>query len=288
MRPLIVVLALQLPILLPAPRARAFARSLSPDYEAAKARFLKGKDLFLKRQYLKAAEEFEGAYDITKDPVVLFNVGEAYEKAGRLDDAIRAYEGYLLGTPAAQDREEVEKKLIELKKKRSAPPAAESTPPTTTSPPTPLGAQPGTGDHGGTSDKPPAETGSSRVRIAAWVGVGVTAAFLTAAGMLALSAQSRQDDIARMQSFTDATGRPLEFNSGDNKKNFLGLFDDGNTYKDASIVMFILAGAAAAGTVGLFWYDYVDGTQRASAPTRIRFGAIPLPGGAQVGLGWGF
>src|SRR5262249_36213012 len=98
------------------------ARAQQPDYEAAKRHFLTGKDLFEKREYNRAAVEFEAAYEITKDPVVLFNVGESYEKAGKLDEAIRAYEGYLAGTPTAQDREDVERKITELKKKRSNPP----------------------------------------------------------------------------------------------------------------------------------------------------------------------
>src|SRR5262249_13460853 len=93
----------------------ATALAQQPDYDAAKRHFLNGKDLFEKHEYARAATEFEAAYEITKDPVVLFNVGEAYEKAGKPDEAIRAYEGYLSGTPQAQDREDVEKKITDLK-----------------------------------------------------------------------------------------------------------------------------------------------------------------------------
>src|ERR1051326_5328920 len=98
------------------------AHAQQPDYEAAQHHFASGKELFEKGAFLRAATEFEAAYEITKDPVVLFNIGEAYEKAGKLDESIRAYEGYLAGTPTAQDREDVERKITELKKKRSAPP----------------------------------------------------------------------------------------------------------------------------------------------------------------------
>src|SRR5207245_4822162 len=86
-----------------------------PDYAAAKRHFLAGKDLFEKRHYLRAADEFQAAYDITRDPVLLFNVGEAYEKAGRNEEAMRFYEGYLAGVPAAQDREDVERRITTLK-----------------------------------------------------------------------------------------------------------------------------------------------------------------------------
>jgi hypothetical protein len=257
----------------------ASARAQQPDYEAAKRHFLTGKDLFEKRDYLRAAAEFEAAYEITKDPVVLFNVGESYEKAGKLDESMRAYEGYLAGTPTAQDREDVERKITELKKKKSQPPPTGGgevkVPPPTggENPPPP----PGTG-----------EEGSSGLRIAGWVGVGLTAALVVTGGMLALSAQGKQDDIRRMQTFVDPmTGKPLDFNSGTVKTQYQQLFDDGNTFKNASIAMFVVAGAAAAGTVALFVMDHYHFGSRADSRS-IRIGAIATPEGAAMSLGWRF
>lgn len=257
----------------------ASARAQQPDYEAAKRHFLTGKDLFEKHDYLRAAAEFEAAYEITKDPVVLFNVGESYEKAGKLDESMRAYEGYLAGTPTAQDREDVERKITELKKKKSQPtppPAGEvKVPPPGAgeNPPPP----PGTG-----------EEGSSGMRIAGWVGVGLTAALVVTGGMLALSAQGKQDDIRRMQTFVDpSTGKPLDFNSGTVKAQYQQLFDDGNTFKNASIAMFVVAGAAAAGTVALFVMDHYHFGSRADSRS-IRIGAIATPEGAAMSLGWRF
>ena len=55
------------------------------------------------------------------------------------------------------------------------------------------------------------------------MGVGLTAALVVTGGMLALSAQGKQDDIRRMQTFVDpATGRPLDYNSG-NSDDALGV-----------------------------------------------------------------
>jgi tetratricopeptide (TPR) repeat protein len=258
----------------------ASARAQQPDYEAAKRHFLTGKDLFEKREYNRAAVEFEAAYEITKDPVVLFNVGESYEKAGKLDEAIRAYEGYLAGTPTAQDREDVERKITELKKKRANPPPAGGD---IKVPPPPGGGEnpPPPGGGGG-------EEGSSGLRIAGWVGVGLTAALVVTGGMLALSAQGKQDDIRRMQTFVDpASGRPLDYNSGTVKTQYQQLFDDGNTYKNASIAMFVVAGAAAAGTVALFVMDHYHFGSRADSRS-IRVGAIATPEGAAMSLGWRF
>ena len=262
----------------------ASALAQQPDYEAAKRHFLTGKDLFEKHDYSRAATEFEAAYEITKDPVVLFNVGEAYEKAGKLDDSIRAYEGYLAGTPQAQDREDVEKKIDVLKAKRSATPTLPQTgggvkvppPGASENPPPPAGA--GGGE----------EESNSGLRIAGWVGVGLTAALVTAGGMLALSAQGKQDDIARMQRFVDPTsGRPLDFNSGSVKAQYQQLYDDGNTFKDLSIAMFVISGVAATGTVALFLMDHYHFGARADSRS-IRIGAIATPEGAAMSLGWSF
>src|SRR5437867_312995 len=111
MRILVHSLALWVAIAGAAGAARAQKK---PDYEAAKRHFLASKDLFVNRHYLRAADEFHAAYEITRDPVLLFNVGEAYEQAGRTEEAIRFYEGYLAGVPAAQDREDVERKITTL------------------------------------------------------------------------------------------------------------------------------------------------------------------------------
>jgi len=257
----------------------ASARAQQPDYEAAKRHFLTGKDLFEKHEYLRAAAEFEAAYEITKDPVVLFNVGEAYEKAGKLDEAIRAYEGYLAQTPTAQDREDVEKRITDLKTKRNAGPPSKGG---ESRVPPPSG--------GGENPVPPASGGeesSSGLRIAGWVGVGLTAALVVTGGMLALSAQGKQDDIARMQRFVDpVTGKPLDYNSGTVKAQYQQLFDDGNTFKDLSIAMFVVSGVAAAGTVALFLMDHYHFGARADRG--IRLGAIATPEGAAMSLGWSF
>src|SRR5262249_8130595 len=138
---------------------------------------------------------------------------------------------------------------------------------------------------GGENPPPPSgggEEGSSGLRIAGWVGVGLTAALVVTGGMLALSAQGKQDDIARMQRFVDpTTGRPLDFNSGTVKTQYQQLFDDGNMFKDLSIAMFVASGAAAAGTVALFLMDHSHSGARADSRS-IRLGAIATPHGAAM------
>ena len=252
--------------------AAAPAHAEQPDYDSAKRHFLTGRDLFERREFLRAAQEFQAAYDITKDPVVLFNIGEAYEKAGKVDEAIRAYEAYL-GASSVADREEVERKLAALRRQRSRqqipPPSPTPTPAPTPMPaPTPIPARPeplasppeptlgpgpeGPGAAGQTAQGPPL----SNMRIGAIVATVLSVGLLTTAGMLQLSVQSREDDVARMQQFVDpVTGRPLDYNSGTNAAQYQSLQDDGRTYRNLALAFAGAGVAAGVGAVLLFVYD---------------------------------
>ncbi|HEX4459642.1 MAG TPA: hypothetical protein VIA18_16800 [Polyangia bacterium] len=112
------------------------------DFEAAGKHFSAAQEAFGARKFKTAASEFEAAYAISKDPVLLFNIGESYEKAGDGVKAIASYRQYLKDQPQAADKPDVQKRIraIEAKHMRlvdqSAPddkPAA-ATPATTSAP----------------------------------------------------------------------------------------------------------------------------------------------------------
>jgi tetratricopeptide (TPR) repeat protein len=90
------------------------------DYDAAGKHFASGQERFSQKRYRTAAMEFQAAYDITKDPVLLYNVGEAWQKAGEGKRAADAYRSYLKERPGAQDRADVERNItrIEMKKRK--------------------------------------------------------------------------------------------------------------------------------------------------------------------------
>jgi tetratricopeptide (TPR) repeat protein len=90
------------------------------DYDAAGKHFASGQERFSQKRYRTAAIEFQAAYDITKDPVLLYNVGEAWQKAGEGKRAADAYRAYLKERPGAQDRADVERNItrIEMKKRK--------------------------------------------------------------------------------------------------------------------------------------------------------------------------
>src|SRR5215470_7450148 len=79
------------------------------DFETAAKHFGAAQDAFGKQHFHAAAAEFQLAYDITKDPVLLYNIGEAWQKAGEGKRAAAAYRAYLKERPGAQDRLDVEK-----------------------------------------------------------------------------------------------------------------------------------------------------------------------------------
>src|SRR6185312_16130232 len=123
------------------------ATAWAQDFEAAGKHFSAAQEAFGARHYKTAATEFQAAYAITKDPVLLYNVAESWEKAGDGHQAVANYKAYLKEQPAAQDKAEVQKRIktIEGKNYKIAsqsapgdnPPSTATTTAPTPPPPTP-------------------------------------------------------------------------------------------------------------------------------------------------------
>ena len=76
-------------------------------FDAAQAAYAQG-------DFIKAAEEFELAYDARAFPQFLFNIGAAHEKGKQFDKAIEFYKRYLTDLPDADDKADVEKRIEAL------------------------------------------------------------------------------------------------------------------------------------------------------------------------------
>src|SRR5262249_9168885 len=87
------------------------ATAFAQDFEAAGKHFSAAQEAFGARHFKTAATEFQAAYQITKDPVLLYNVGESWEKAGDGHQAVANYKAYLKEQPAAQDKAEVQRRI---------------------------------------------------------------------------------------------------------------------------------------------------------------------------------
>jgi Tetratricopeptide repeat/PEGA domain len=101
----------------PPPKAEASSEVPPNDvYLEAKERVGRGEKLFEEGNYDAALAEFERAYQTMEGHparyLVLFNIGQCYEKLYRYDGAIQAYEGYLKeGGEGAEDAATVKAKM---------------------------------------------------------------------------------------------------------------------------------------------------------------------------------
>ncbi len=227
--------------------------ALGQDFAAAGRHFAAAQDAFGQDRFSQAAKEYQAAYEITKDPVLLFNIGESFQRAGDGPQAIRSYRAYLQAQPTASDRPEVERRLNELEAAGGAPG------------PTGVTGATGTQQPGADTTKQPAvpESGASAAkgnppsgyRTAAWAGVAATVALVTAGAVLGLAAQSRADELYRRTTQTVA-GQPPPVFDGSQSDAYQALLSDGRAYNSAAIACFAVGGAAAVTSAVLFLYDW--------------------------------
>ncbi|HEX8952746.1 MAG TPA: hypothetical protein VF945_12910, partial [Polyangia bacterium] len=117
-------------------------------------------------------------------------------------------------------------------------------PPAATTEPAAAAPQPGLLDEGPTS----------KLRVAAWIGVAATLAVLTAGAIFGLSAESRADEINRRLSFVDMNNQPHKFDQSA-QSDLQSLKDDGNLYNGLAIGFYSVAAVSAVATVTMFVVD---------------------------------
>lgn len=226
-------------------------------------------------QFDDAMRDYGAAYELSKDPALLFKIGRANEKAGKCEIALTYYARYLHeGTPnekfATMTRERIAACGGDVHKVEGSAGAAEPQPGASSghgsnAAPTPAGSQPaagaghaagsaadsvevaaGTGP--GTGSAPPALT-PSRSHKAAWILTGGVIALATLGGVLAYAANSSENDIRDL--YVGFAGQPATFDTR-TKQRYDDLVDQGHRYEHLSWASFGLAGAAAAGAAVLF------------------------------------
>jgi hypothetical protein len=114
------------------PRATAQA----PDPEAlvqARSHHDRGVTEYNLGRFDSAIREFERAYELDPDPILLFNLAQAHRRAGHDARAVFTYKRYLDMDPGARYADEARQRIAELGARRPSPP-----PP----PPPPLPARP--------------------------------------------------------------------------------------------------------------------------------------------------
>jgi tetratricopeptide (TPR) repeat protein len=84
--------------------------------QRAKDLFAKGDAAYAEGKYEEALAAFQESYDLSGRPQLLFNISNAAERLGKLQEAADALEKYL-ASGKAKDREIVQKRLASLKER---------------------------------------------------------------------------------------------------------------------------------------------------------------------------
>lgn len=235
------------------PRGQAQGRALDLFEQSAKAyregRFQEAVDLLLEARKVKP------------EPVLLYNLGRAYEALGRTVEAADAYDQYLREDPRAADRRAIEGRVAtlraqaaELEKARAAAPASP-------------------GDEG--RDRSSRAVGDAPLRnepdsptIAPWVVAGAGLGVLAGAVVVGALANSKHDD---------AVAEPRQAAAQEKQ-------DSAESLSTTSTILFVAGGVVTA--VGLGWLG-VRAFSASPQPSAAR-GVRVVPGFGSLVLGGRF
>ena len=248
----------------------------APDFERAKDLYKSGEEAMKTGRYLDAARDYGGAYEITRDPVLFFKIGNANEKAGKCEPALIYYGRYLREARPSESFAAITKDKIKAcggdpngaGAGSGAGSAAVVVPPvgtgsgsdtgSATLPPVGTGSGSGSATVGGGSgsDTIGAGSGSATVKVvhhsnkAAWVLTATSIAFVTVGAVLAYSASSSENDINDL--YVGIGGQPPRWDAR-TQQQYEDLVDEGNRYEKLSWVSFGLAGATGIAAAVLFF-----------------------------------
>lgn len=122
-----------------APASTAWANDPAPtkeQLEAAKKAFGEGKALYEEGKFAEAVEKFKESYRLSRNPLLLYNIGHTLDQAGQKDKALFYYRKFLADAPQnAAQRKDVTKRVEVLEKENleadlmgTSAPAAATTP----------------------------------------------------------------------------------------------------------------------------------------------------------------
>ncbi len=286
------------------------------DFEAAAKHFQAAQQAFSEKHFRHAAAEFEATYYITKDPLLHYNIAEAWHQGGEGNKAVAAYKAYLSANTSSQDRSDVQKRIRAIEANHfvvvdkslpdaetspavaapatppaspalaantaalAAQPVASPTPPVAVPVAAPAPAQNDSTPPNGLFDEAP----PSRMRTVAWIGVAATVATLTAGTIFGLTAQARADDVNRALTYVNASGQPATFNMSA-QLDYQSRVDDGQLYNRLGISFLTIGAAIAATTTVLFVLD-IKRSKKTQEQVWLR--PYVLPSSALLQAGWKF
>jgi tetratricopeptide (TPR) repeat protein len=103
-----------------APAQTAWADDPAPSkeqLEAAKKAFGEGKSLYDEGKFAEAVEKFKESYRLSRNPLLLYNIGHTLDQAGQKDKALFYYRKFLADAPQnAPQRKDVSKRVDVIEK----------------------------------------------------------------------------------------------------------------------------------------------------------------------------
>src|SRR5215467_7507036 len=86
----------------------------SADRTKAAAHFKQGQEFFKAGDYDRAITEYETAYALAKEPVLIFNIGLCHDRAKRPQKALEAFQHYLELAPNGEVADEAREDVARL------------------------------------------------------------------------------------------------------------------------------------------------------------------------------
>jgi hypothetical protein len=245
------------------------------DVERAKDLYMSARKALDESRHADAIRDFGAAYEITKDAVMFYWIGNANERAGKCDVALIYYGRYLKeGKPADDFLATVRQRVTACGGDPDAPIATEAGSGSAVVPPTPAPEPAGSGSAPAPVAEPAGGSGSAAPVLRAkhqgpWLLVGGSIAMLTVGVVLAYSAESSQKDIDDL--YVGLEGNPPIFDAR-TKQRYDDLISEGERYEKLSWVSFGLAAGLAAGAA-IWFYTSRDGESAVITPSVQKDGA---------------
>jgi len=255
------------------PRPACAADAITPaKKKEAREHFFAGSRKYDLGRYDEASEEFQKAYEILGDPMILYNVAKSLQYAKNIERALFFYKRYLARSTTAPNRSEVETRIVELTAAMDKVTQSDRIPPTgiiRQNDPTETDVDK-TPDHSPdkvpdkTSDKTDVVTKTEpppppHNRLARGIGyglIGLTVAGVAAgAAMLALSS-SRSSDFQKL-----ANGGGLTYDD----PSLVNYESRSKSYGNAGIACLAIGGAAAIGAGVALYFGFRKAPQSAAA-----------------------
>jgi tetratricopeptide (TPR) repeat protein len=252
----------------------AQADQAKPDYAAAKKHYAEAEKAAQEKDWARAAKEYGVAYEITRDPVLFFKLGNAYQLSGDCTRAVEYYERYIAeANPSDEYRADTQTRIANCNTSlagATTEPAEpdDPAPPEETTPTPATTTTPGL-EEASAEDSAEVNVGTDSEQVgqptflddeptwqetAAWTSVGVSFALLSVSAILGLSADSREEDIDNLFRYRDSEGNPAEYTETVRKRHE-SLIEEGEDLNTMSMVALGLAGVSTVSAVVFFVLD---------------------------------